>query len=236
MDSNTNYQGYRGAEQQPPVEPQPDTDGGATRSFPQGDPTQQVSPPPAAPTAYQQPSGNGNIPAYHPNGAATPTPPSFYRPAARTDRDRTLLAIILIGAGVLFLLGNLPIWAGFGQLIPLLIGLAFMYAYFNTRPAYRIGFLIPGAILTGIGVGVILENMPLVGSLSGGGIVPVTLGLGFCLIWLLERKHWWALIPGGILVVAGLSSMWAFGALWPLVLIVIGGYLLYDRSRRAQPR
>ena len=69
----------------------------------------------------------------------------------------------------------------------------------------------------------------------GSGITAVTLGLGFCMIWFFERRHWWFLIPGGIILLVRLTSMRRIGALWPLVLIDLGGYLLYDQSRR-RPR
>ena len=163
----------------------------------------------------------------HPKGGAW---------AGRSERDRTLLAMLLIGGGVLFLFDQLNLFGGFGNLILLLIGGVFMYAYFTTKQSYRVGFLIPGAILSGLGAGVLLEDTPLVQMLGGNDITTVTLGLGFCLIWLLERKHWWSLIPGGILVLTGLSSFRVIGSLWPLALIAVGVYMLVDQSRRKTPR
>ena len=162
-------------------------------------------------------NGNGNGSAYQPSGQAAPqgtypppntngAPPSYQSinqntapysitPAQRRDRDRSILAMILIGAGVLFLLGQFAFFPGFGDIVLLLIGGIFLYAYFTTKPAYRIGFLIPGAILTGIGVGTFLEHMPGIDLLFGGNIVAITLGLGFCAIWFFDRRHWWSLIP-----------------------------------------
>ncbi len=186
-----------------------------------------------------QGQGQGPAGAYHNPYAgqayATPTPPTppAYGPRTmngagvnRRYRERTILGLILIGGGLLFLLQQFAIFHNTGDLIPLLIGGLFMYAYFNTRAAYRIGFLIPGAILLGIGVGEVLKSLIFL------NLTALTLGLGFCLIWLLERRHWWALIPGGILIVSGISEVWIFGVLWPLALIALGVYLLYDQSRR----
>ena len=194
-----------------------------------------------APGATEAPRAPYEAAQSSPNYAPTTQPaqgntyPPYYsqspysQPTVRNDRDRTLLALILIGAGVLFLFDQLNIFRGFGDLVLLLVGGVFMYAYFNTRQGYRIGFLIPGAILLGIGVGQVLENLPLAGTFINN-ITTVTMGLGFCLIWLFERKHWWALIPGGILIFSGLASV--IGNLWPLALIAIGVYLIYDQSRR----
>jgi len=199
-------------------------------------------------------NGNGNGSAYQPSGQAAPqgtypppntngAPPSYQSinqntapysitPTQRRDRDRSILAMILIGAGVLFLLGQFAFFPGFGDIVLLLIGGIFLYAYFTTKPAYRIGFLIPGAILTGIGVGTFLEHMPGIDLLFGGNIVAITLGLGFCAIWFFDRRHWWSLIPGGIILLGGLSSLFQVGALWPIILIGLGVYLLYEQTRK----
>ncbi len=221
MDSNSSN---------PSVPPSQVGDPGATRYFPpQGGPDQQG----AAPSVQQAPYGQQaqSVPPPYPSGGQTPYsyPASF---DSKRQRDRTMLGLILIGGGVLFLLGQFSFFPGFGDMVLLLIGGIFMYAYFTTRPGYRIGFLIPGAILLGIGAGQVLENLPFSRVWGGEDISALTLGLGFCLIWFLQRRHWWALIPGGILVLAGLSSSFLIGRLWPVLLIGLGVYLLYDHSRR----
>lgn len=213
-------------------------DPNATRYFPQQgtyDPAPGVGQPAPTPSAGQQASYNAQN-AYPP--AANGSQPyqitnqgGYSRPY---DRDRTVLALLFIGGGALFLLAQLPFFTGFdiGGLILLLIGGIFMYAYANTRPGYRIGFLIPGSILLGLGAGELLSNLPFMQLWDGGSITGLTLGLGFCLIWFLERRHWWALIPGGILVLTAFSTLSIIGRLWPLALVAIGVYLLYDQSRR----
>jgi hypothetical protein len=225
--------------------PESAADSGATRYFPPQENYPANGPSAETPHSHQpQPAPNGN--PYYNQQAIQTTPPAYQQyqqqpqsgrphhwrgPWQGTDRDRTVLALILIGGGVLFLLGQLPFFPGFGSMVLLLIGGIFLYAYFSTRPGYRIGFLIPGAILLGIGAGQVLNNLPFP-SLWGGDTTAVTLGLGFILIWLLERRHWWALIPGGIMVMSGLSTFAFFGALWPVALIALGVYLLYNQSRR----
>ena len=174
---------------------------------------------------------NTSPPSYQVFAQSHPGSGHTYQGAPR-ERDRTVLGLIFIGGGLLFLLDQVGIFGNLGNLVPLLIGIIFLYAYFTTRPGYRIGFLIPGAIMTGIGAGQLIENLPVPRLWSGGDMTVLTLGLGFCMIWVLERKHWWALIPGGILVMVGLSNFWGIMQFWPLALIAVGIYLLFDQSRR----
>ena len=234
------YPGGAGAQPQTP----PPTDPNPTRYIsPEERPTgYEPYVPPGAPAATPEQTRPetpryGNGPAaqpqpQYPSQYQYPAPPTYHAPVARPGRDRNMLGLILIGGGLLFLFAQLGLFPGFGNVVLLLLGGIFLYAYFTTKPDYRIGFLIPGSILTGLGVGVLLENAPIFGSVFDGGIVPMFLGLGFVLIWFLERRHWWALIPGGILVMSGMSSLRVFGTLWPLALIAVGVYLLYGQSRR----
>ncbi|SRR5712691_7395054 len=119
------------------------------------------------------------------------------------------------------------------DVIVLVIGLVFAGAYAATR---RYGLLIPAGILTGLGAGVLLEDY-------GAMREPVVLGLGLGFLAIYgvdlatrrsrERARWWPLIPGAILtVIAGAGG--AFGdeggraiqQAWPIILIVVGGWLL----------
>ena len=168
-------------------------------------------------------------------GHVATLPPAATSPLSRRDprtvlepvirRNPNLLAFGLIALGALLFFGRGHAAAAFGAGIPLVIGLVFLYVYEGKgRP---IGYLIPGAILTGLGLG------GCVGMLLGlSGFFPLGLGLGFAAIWYLHREHWWALIPGGILTVAGLSvtfSSYTLGWLLPVVLICGGLWLLARR-------
>jgi hypothetical protein len=126
-----------------------------------------------------------------------------------------------------------------GDVIVLVIGLVFAIAFAANR---RYGVLIPAGILTGLGLGIVLED-------SGvqGEPVVLGLGLGFLAIYVADfltsgaraPGRWWPLIPGAILtVIAGAES--TFGAEgarlieqgWPILLIAAGVWLML-RGRTA---
>lgn len=149
--------------------------------------------------------------------------------------------LILIGLGVfLFVVQMTGVGA---EAIVAVIGAGFLVAYAATR-AY--GFLVPGGIMTGLGLGIIWE----VQYGGGGGAVLIGLGLGFLSIYLVDAAArrtpagWWPLIPGGILatigvlVEAGREGLLAdISRLWPIILIVIGAWLVFVqvRGREAAP-
>ena len=148
---------------------------------------------------------------------------------------------LLIGLGLVLLLGRfIP---DFGRFIPLAVGLALLAGFFVTR-AY--GLLVPGAIVTGVGIGIILASQA--PGEGGGGLFLLSLAGGFVAIWLLgllfhlPERHPWPLIPGGILALigvatalgpAGRQALELLGQLWPLILIAIGVWVLVRaRSRK----
>ncbi|MGC9023833.1 MAG: hypothetical protein ACP5NB_03195 [Chloroflexia bacterium] len=145
-------------------------------------------------------------------------------------------ASILIGLG--FLAVNLFRIRLMGPLILGLLGAAFLVGYFSRR---LYGLLIPGCLLLGLALGSAGE------SVLKAGLTVLGLGLGFLAIYgidLLYRRstHWWPLIPGGILVLVGLTQIPGWGVLssmgWPLVLIVVGLLLLANAMgwfRRRSP-
>lgn len=137
------------------------------------------------------------------------------------------LILIVLGLGLL----ALQVVEGLGSSVMMFfIGGLFLAGYL-TRGSY--GLLIPGGILIGVGLSSVGERA--LGSL--GGVGSIGLGLGFLTIYVVAkvyegRTHWWPLIPGGILVLSGLTSssnlvaeMMEVG--WPLLLILFGLLLLF---------
>jgi hypothetical protein len=125
---------------------------------------------------------------------------------------RILWGGLLILAGGLFFLQELNlipnawdiIWGG----LFVVAGGVFLYAFFNDRSQWWT--LIPGLALLSLGVIVAIEEF-FPGANWTGAILLGGLGIGFWVIYLLYREHWWAIIPGGTLVtlavVAGLDDV-----------------------------
>ena len=85
---------------------------------------------------------------------------------------------------------------------PLVIGLGFVTWW---AMGGGFGLVVPGGVLGGIGVGLVLQEAGFYGD-----AVPLGLGLGFLAIYVLdavrrrEWSRWWPLVPGVVLVVVGL--------------------------------
>ncbi|MEO8606274.1 MAG: hypothetical protein ABI690_00205 [Chloroflexota bacterium] len=168
------------------------------------------------------------------------------RDAELEPRDRSFGGILLISIGLLVLLVNLTRSDIFGVLILPALGVIFLAWAFYTR---RIGFAIPGCILTGLGAGLLLvTRVPSLAGESGGGVIVLGLAAGFLGITLIspffgEKRAWWGVVPGGILGLVGallliggdaLRGLELIGYLWPLILVAIGVYILFGHRFRHQ--
>ena len=139
------------------------------------------------------------------------------------QRQRMVAGLVLIGLGTGFFLLQRLDRIGFSALF-LLIGGAFLTAYFYAK---EFGYLVPGCILLGMGFGQIGRGT----FLDFGNEMMIGLGAGFIGIFVIsllyERKsNWWALIPGGVLIVLGVPHTervvdFLF-KYWPAVLILVG--------------
>jgi hypothetical protein len=152
--------------------------------------------------------------------------------AGRGARDQIVFAVILIVVGVAGLAAR--IWQPSGDIggwVVAAIGLGFLGAFFYTR---IYGYLIPGGIMTGLGLGIVAsQSFTWSSSESEGGLVVLGLGAGFLSIWAigslvqLAQHHWWPLIPGGILATVGTALLIGGGAIraldyWGVILVAIG--------------
>ena len=150
------------------------------------------------------------------------------------DISGWLPGVILIAVGAtLFAVQLLHLDA---DVIVLVIGLVFASAFAATR---RYGLLIPAGIMTGLGAGILLEDIG-----AKGEPAMLGLGLGFLAIYAADLMttgarapgRWWPLIPGAIItVIAGASGTFgqegarAIEQGWPILLIAVGAWLLMRR-------
>jgi hypothetical protein len=158
---------------------------------------------------------------------------------------RVITGVVVIALGLVMLVATVADSQLVGQMIVLLLGVIFLAWGATVRHP---GPLIPGCILTGIGVGILLSQWLFISILgqAQGGVITLCLGLGFLLIMPAQQfvtrqpAHWWPLIPGGILSLtgfglllgdAGLTMLTWIGRLWPLALIGVGVALLYQALR-----
>jgi hypothetical protein len=194
-------------------------------------------PPPGSGQAapYGPPPTYGRAPTYgqpaaHIRAPASPRPSSRRRRTPRSDPGGLVAGLVIAGLGLFFLAGQLE--PDIGRFVTLFIGLALL-AVFVVRREY--GFLVPGSILTGVGIGIALE--PATSGVTESGVMMLALAGGFLGIWVigslyrLPQNHWWPLIPGGILTLIGLvqlSRSDVDGALrlWPVILIILGALVL----------
>ncbi len=173
--------------------------------------------------------------------SAPQVPPQV--PQRRRISNPSVGGLILIAIGVLALIFTVTRSSLTGTLILVGIGVTFIVWGVATRAA---GPLIPGGIMTGLGIGTFLsqEVFTNVSPDARGGIVVLGLACGFLVIPLLTyivERHapWWPAIPGGILLVVGLALVIGGAAttvfdvlsvIWPVILIIIGVALLLHRA------
>ncbi len=127
---------------------------------------------------------------------------------------RIIWGILLIVGGLLILLQNFGIFEGVIALFWAFVfggaGLAFLFAFLRDRAHWWA--VIPGFTLLGLAALIFVDQfLPQVGDALGGTIFLGGVGLSFWALYVINRQHWWAIIPGGTLftlaLVAGLSSV-----------------------------
>jgi len=143
------------------------------------------------------------------------------------------LVLIVVGIVLLLAMRALPV----GDQNVLVVGALLLVAYAFTG---RYGLLVPAGILTGLGAGIAARDW------VGADRAPVLLGLGvgFLFVYVVDlarsgrqAAEWWPLVPGGILVAVGLlrivrgtGVLHLIAAWWPILLVVLGIWLLVRRK------
>jgi hypothetical protein len=127
--------------------------------------------------------------------------------------SRALWGVLFIAGGILFLIQNLThfqagdlFWAGLLGIG----GVLFLSVFWGDRGNWWA--IIPGVILLDLALFLALGAFfPQIEDTWGGALFLAGIGLSFWLVYLANRSHWWAVIPGGVLftlaLVAGFSSL-----------------------------
>jgi hypothetical protein len=127
---------------------------------------------------------------------------------------RIVGGVLLIAVGILALLQGIGVLADVAPLLWALIvgagGALFLYIFLTSRANWWA--IIPGFLLLSVGTLIALESLfPAMSGGWGGALVMGGIGLAFWVVYFLKREHWWAIIPGGVMVtialVTGLSSV-----------------------------
>ncbi len=151
---------------------------------------------------------------------------------------RIAAGVILIIFGVASLLQR---WLDIGNYIILLLGLGMLVWGSISR---RTGWIIPGGVLTGIGLGILATESGWIFPLADqDGVFLLCFALGWFLITLLTAIftsiQWWALIPGSIMTLIGAGILatngvvrWAdLNLVYAVILIVVGLVIITYKGR-----
>jgi hypothetical protein len=150
-----------------------------------------------------------------------------------------------IAAGVILIVfalaSLLQRWLDIGNYIVLVLGLGMLIW---GSVSCRTGWIIPGGVLTGIGLGILAEEGHwFIATVDQGGVFLVCFALGWFLIALLTgiftRTQWWALIPGGVMAIIGGGILVTNGAVrwqdlnlvYAIVLFCVGLFLVAYKGR-----
>lgn len=117
------------------------------------------------------------------------------------------------------------------------IALPFLVVYFRNRNQWWA--LIPAYVLLAVGLMVLLLETNILSDLLVPAYVMFAIAIPFLFVYARNRKNWWALIPGGVLIVIGLAFLIAEAALefiLPVVFIILGiGILMRVFTRKEIP-
>ncbi len=161
--------------------------------------------------------------------------------SANERRGGLTAGIILIVIGVALLLINLGLFSP--GVFVFALGASFLVAYAFWR---AVGFLIPGMILAWLGIAITLMEAHVFRTADSGAIITIALGFAFLSIYAFmgRRRNWWPLVPGGILLLIGATTLLVTeniipftvtqlaNIIWPAALILVGVWLIFRQLYR----
>lgn len=116
------------------------------------------------------------------------------------------------------------------------IALPFLVVFLRNRQQWWA--LIPAYVLLAVGVMVGLLGLGVLTDLLVPAYVMFAIAIPFFVVYVRNTKQWWALIPGGIMAVIGLSFLIAEAAVQyvaPVALVIVGVWILVRQFARKEP-
>jgi predicted membrane protein len=116
------------------------------------------------------------------------------------------------------------------------IALPFLVVFLRDRSQWWA--LIPTYILLAVGVMVALIETGVLSDALVPAYVLLAIALPFFVVYARDPKQWWALIPGGILAIVGVSFLIAEAAvqyIGAVVLVIAGAWILVRQFARKEP-
>jgi len=116
------------------------------------------------------------------------------------------------------------------------IALPFLVVFLRNRDQWWA--LIPAYVLLVVGVMVGLLGLGVLTDLLVPAYVMFAIAIPFFVVYVRNTKQWWALIPGGILAIIGLSFLIAEAAaqyIAPVALVIVGVWILVRQFTRKEP-
>jgi len=120
-------------------------------------------------------------------------------------------SLMLVIGGLILLLEQLDIIEGseiFWMVVSAVAALLFLLALVANHDAWWAA--IPGIGLLAVALSLGLDAFTTISGEIIGAIIMGGIGLSFLIVYLIQRVHWWAIIPGGVLVtlaiVAGMEG------------------------------
>lgn len=161
---------------------------------------------------------------------------------ASSGRSFPWLGVLLVLIGVGLLLQYFVQDVRVSTLVLAAIGGAFLasWAFGGSRPS-----MVPGVLLVALALALLIEDLGLIAApgQAVAGLAALTLAGGFLVIWLIDytaqRRSNWPLWGAGIFGLIGFAQASGqvvgipeLGALWPVLIIVVGLLLLFNARRR----
>jgi len=147
----------------------------------------------------------------------------------RSEKWMLITSYVLLVIGVMVALINLGVIRdeGIATYVLWVIGLPFLWAYLRDRTQWY--YLIPAYALFAVGLMVGLIGLRVLDDFLIPAYVMFAVAVPFIVVYVQDKKKWWALIPGGIMGFMGIAFLLADDSVRfvvPLALIVGGIWVL----------